>query len=199
MTEAFQDVSSPPLRESLVRAKGRWCGQNRARPARFHGPKPRGIGHDAWSTARFHSPGQGKIHQASIRMQAAGESLHSRNPHPFLFTASAGPGTSRADRSESRPHQRLQPKESPHLERMGRVIELTLFRVMQESLTNIQRHSGSSRATIRIQRSTDLTLEISDYGSRASARLKAGRGDPSQTWGWHFQHAGTSEIDPRAA
>ena len=65
---------------------------------------------------------------------------------------------------------------SPHLERMGRVIELTLFRVMQENLINIQRHSGSSRATIRIQRSTNLTLEISDYGSRASARLNRGEG-----------------------
>jgi len=63
---------------------------------------------------------------------------------------------------------------SAHLERMGRVIELTLFRVVQESLINIQRHSGSSRATIRFQRSSDLTLEIRDYGSRASTRVKTG-------------------------
>ena len=64
---------------------------------------------------------------------------------------------------------------SAQLERMGRVVELTLFRVVQESLINIQRHSGSSRATIRFQRSSDLTLEIRDYGNRASAHVKMGK------------------------
>jgi signal transduction histidine kinase len=59
---------------------------------------------------------------------------------------------------------------SPDLARMAPMIELTLFRVMQESLINIQRHSGSSRATIRIERKLDLMLEIRDYGSRLSSR-----------------------------
>src|SRR2546425_9231839 len=40
-----------------------------------------------------------------------------------------------------------------------------LFRVVQESLTNIQRHSGSLQAKIRIDRNADnVTLEVSDKG-----------------------------------
>jgi PAS domain S-box-containing protein len=58
---------------------------------------------------------------------------------------------------------------SSRLGRMERDIELALFRVVQESLTNIQRHSGSQRATIRIHRDSDLTLEISDLGPGLSA------------------------------
>jgi len=48
------------------------------------------------------------------------------------------------------------------LERLERDIELALFRVVQESLTNIQRHSGSKQAKIRIDRGSNLVLEISD-------------------------------------
>jgi PAS domain S-box-containing protein len=47
---------------------------------------------------------------------------------------------------------------------MERDIELATFRVVQESLTNIQRHSGSHQAKIRIDCDTNLTLEISDLG-----------------------------------
>jgi PAS domain S-box-containing protein len=58
---------------------------------------------------------------------------------------------------------------SPRLGRMAREVELVVFRVVQESLTNIQRHSGSLEAKIRIVRKSDLTVEISDRGRRASA------------------------------
>jgi PAS domain S-box-containing protein len=58
---------------------------------------------------------------------------------------------------------------SPDLGRLPRNTELSLFRVVQESLTNIQRHSGSRQATIRIERhSRSITLEVSDKGRRAS-------------------------------
>jgi PAS domain S-box-containing protein len=60
---------------------------------------------------------------------------------------------------------------SPRLKRMTRDVELVLFRVVQESLTNIQRHSGSQQAKIRIDRNSHLTLEISDRGQGASARV----------------------------
>ena len=44
-------------------------------------------------------------------------------------------------------------------------IEVALFRVVQESLTNIQRHSGSLRAKIRMDRNQEqLALEVSDSG-----------------------------------
>jgi len=45
-------------------------------------------------------------------------------------------------------------------------VEMALFRVVQESLTNIQRHSGSLRAKIRMDRNQEqLALEVSDSGS----------------------------------
>jgi PAS domain S-box-containing protein len=48
-------------------------------------------------------------------------------------------------------------------------VELALFRVMQESLTNIQRHSGSTQAKIRLDRNADeVFLEISDTGHAKS-------------------------------
>lgn len=55
---------------------------------------------------------------------------------------------------------------SPHLGRIARDVELALFRVVQEALTNAQRHSGSQQAKIRIDCVSSLILEISD-GERA--------------------------------
>jgi two-component system NarL family sensor kinase len=54
---------------------------------------------------------------------------------------------------------------------MARDVELALFRVVQESLANIQRHSGSRHAKIRMDPNSDLVLEISDSGRAASGSL----------------------------
>ena len=62
--------------------------------------------------------------------------------------------------------------------RMSRDIELALFRVVQEGLTNIQRHSGSQRAKIRLYRNSYLTLEISDTGRGASVGVPRGKDEP---------------------
>lgn len=44
-------------------------------------------------------------------------------------------------------------------------VEIVLFRIVQETLVNIHRHSGSATARIRIERETDqLRLEVSDVG-----------------------------------
>lgn len=54
------------------------------------------------------------------------------------------------------------------LEDVGRLspdVELVIFRIVQEALTNVHRHSDSECATIRLARSNgSVTVEIEDYG-----------------------------------
>lgn len=50
-------------------------------------------------------------------------------------------------------------------ERLPRNVEIALFRVLQESLTNVHRHSGASDARIHFQHKGDaVILEIRDFG-----------------------------------
>jgi PAS domain S-box-containing protein len=69
-----------------------------------------------------------------------------------------------------------------HSGRMRGDIELALFRVVQESLTNVHRHSGSLRAKILLDRGSNyVTVEVSDTGQGTSGRnLKTNRGMPFQ-------------------
>jgi PAS domain S-box-containing protein len=54
---------------------------------------------------------------------------------------------------------------SPELPRFARTVELTLFRVLQESLTNVHRHSGSKTVEITIRaEGADICLEVRDRG-----------------------------------
>jgi signal transduction histidine kinase len=53
----------------------------------------------------------------------------------------------------------------PNMARLPRELELVIFRVVQESLTNVHRHSGSSSARIYLRSSEDtVEFEISDQG-----------------------------------
>jgi signal transduction histidine kinase len=63
-----------------------------------------------------------------------------------------------------------------NLGQLERGIELALLRVVQEALTNIQRHSGSQKATIRIERDAILALEISDSGCGIIATRRKNNG-----------------------
>ncbi|MGA7170516.1 MAG: sensor histidine kinase, partial [Candidatus Sulfotelmatobacter sp.] len=52
------------------------------------------------------------------------------------------------------------------MERPSRNCELVLFRVLQESLTNVHRYSGASVAQVKLRRDHDhLTFEVSDNGT----------------------------------
>jgi PAS domain S-box-containing protein len=65
---------------------------------------------------------------------------------------------------------------SPDLGRLGRDKEMALFRVVQESLTNVQRHSGSRRAYIRLNRiQNHVILEIRDEGRRSGRNAESRR------------------------
>jgi signal transduction histidine kinase len=70
---------------------------------------------------------------------------------------------------------RVDLKLSPNVGRMSTDVELVLFRVIQEALTNIWRHSGSSTARIRLFR------DVSDSRPRISLSIEdAGKGIPTQ-------------------
>ena len=69
----------------------------------------------------------------------------------------------------------------PEGDRLPREIETTLFRVAQESLTNIVRHSGSETAKIRLRRtSTHATLEVRDRGRGIPAHVLERSNDVKQ-------------------
>ena len=64
---------------------------------------------------------------------------------------------------------------SPDLGRLPADMETTLFRIVQESLTNIHRHSGSKRAQIQIHRAADeVSVEVRDYGKGMPDRKNNG-------------------------
>lgn len=67
----------------------------------------------------------------------------------------------------------------PEFGRQTREIELALFRVLQESLANVHRHSGSSIAIIKLfRRNGQVTLQVEDRG----------RGIPPELLGQADQH-----------
>lgn len=60
-------------------------------------------------------------------------------------------------------------KISPGFGRLPREMELTFFRIVQEALTNVHRHSGSPTAQVELNRSeTEVTLRICDQGKGMS-------------------------------
>jgi signal transduction histidine kinase len=62
-------------------------------------------------------------------------------------------------------------KVSPNFGRLPQEVETTLFRVVQESLTNVHRHSKSPTASIRLsRRATEVKLEITDKGQGMPAK-----------------------------
>ena len=61
--------------------------------------------------------------------------------------------------------------------RLPEEIETTVFRIVQESLANIHRHSGSSQASIRVVRgASELTVDIQDAGRGIRASTAPGVG-----------------------
>ena len=59
-----------------------------------------------------------------------------------------------------------------NLGRLPKAIELGLFRVLQESLTNIHRHSGSSSAEVSLKSFPEkVVLEVRDFGKGMPPQL----------------------------
>lgn len=69
--------------------------------------------------------------------------------------------------------------DSSDLGRLPAELEITLFRLIQESLTNIHRHSGSNTALIRLNRNEAfVTLEVIDQGKGFNSAMTGASGSP---------------------
>jgi signal transduction histidine kinase len=68
--------------------------------------------------------------------------------------------------------------------RVHRDAELAIFRILQESLTNLHRHSGSSTARVRLLKTDkEVTIEIHDQGKGIPAPVLEFAQDPCGTIG----------------
>jgi signal transduction histidine kinase len=54
---------------------------------------------------------------------------------------------------------------SEHIERLPQAVEMAVFRSLQETLTNVHRHSGSAKVDVRIEiKDGQIGLTVRDYG-----------------------------------
>jgi signal transduction histidine kinase len=91
------------------------------------------------------------------------------------------------------------------MERFSPDLETAIFRVVQECLTNIHRHSGSATASIRLDRAPEgITLEIADQGKgipeeKLPSRAVAGKAGVGLRGMWERvrQFGGDMEISSR--
>jgi signal transduction histidine kinase len=68
---------------------------------------------------------------------------------------------------------------APEIKRLPQAIEIALFRVLQEGLTNVHRHSGASQVDIRFFRQAGfVVLEVRDYGRGIPTGLVGDLGSP---------------------
>lgn len=71
-----------------------------------------------------------------------------------------------------------------NMSRMTPETELALFRIVQESLSNVRRHSGSRTAAIRLVRDAgNIVLEVQDQGRGLSFALEDGKQFPVERMG----------------
>lgn len=73
---------------------------------------------------------------------------------------------------------KVQLDSTPETGRLPESVEIALFRVLQESLTNVHRHSGATEVDICFRREAEaVILQVRDYGRGIPTELINGLGD----------------------
>jgi signal transduction histidine kinase len=73
---------------------------------------------------------------------------------------------------------------TPDAKRLPAPVEIVLFRVLQESLTNVHRHSGAPQVDVRFRLDEEAgILEVRDYGRGIPKRLMSRLGTPVRDCG----------------
>jgi two-component system sensor histidine kinase UhpB len=63
------------------------------------------------------------------------------------------------------------------LDALGERVNIAAYRIVQECLTNVAKHSGARRASIRLRRAGDaLNVSVEDDGRGADPAVRAGLG-----------------------
>jgi signal transduction histidine kinase len=114
------------------------------------------------NAARALSESLGLVKELSTELRNISHLLH-----PPLLDEAGLPAAIRwyVERFSQRSKISVQLDLCPDLGRLPREIETTIFRIVQESLTNIHRHSGSCTAEVLLTRACGgITVEIRDHG-----------------------------------
>ncbi|WP_119729432.1 sensor histidine kinase [Thermomonospora amylolytica] len=86
-----------------------------------------------------------------------------------LADGASGPA---GDQQALRVHVRI----DGDLERLPAAVEVAAYRIVQEALTNVRRHSGARTVLVRLERSSELQVSITDDGAGLPPHGRAGVG-----------------------
>jgi signal transduction histidine kinase len=127
----------------------------------------------------------GMVEEVSRQIRTISYLLHP----PMLDEAGLGPALrTYIDGFSKRSRIAMQLEITPDFGRLPDEVEISVFRLIQECLTNVHRHSGSSTAEIRlIRQQTSLRVEVED----------AGKGIPSQNLAWSVSSPGVGFLGMR--
>lgn len=102
------------------------------------------------------------VRQSATEVQALAYRLHPLLLEDLGLAAALPPY---AEEFERQSGIRVSVRISPDVDRLDRALELAIFRIAQEALMNVLRHSGSTTAQISLQRcGSDLALHVCDQG-----------------------------------
>ena len=130
------------------------------------------------SAARLDHKSRKALAEALVSAQEAAREVRtlSRLLHPPLLHEFGLPDAigTYVRRFSERSNIKVDTHLSSRRKRFDKEVETTLFRVVQEALTNVYRHSSSRRATVRLEESNaHVVLEIRDFGRGMKASMAA--------------------------